>query len=452
MPRHTAPLASLPLLALLVGCDTTQTATDAAAPRADVAVDAHADAPPRTAPPEPAADDANFQVTARRWLMAGDALTPRDARFAVSVTAPSEVREVRAWLDGVEAGALTREAEGAFRGSLAAPGTPGAHRLVLSADGGATAFAARTVNVSAALYTVVSVDWDSANPPQANLVWMERLRTSHPRLRYSQFVGPYVFTDPATTTERREQLVAWLRAQRAMGDELGVHIHPRCPFVDTTGVRCKSTPSYSLPEGDPTGYTVIFASYTVAEQTTMLRAAAELMMRNGFDRPTSFRAGGWTTQLSTMEALAATGYLVESSAFPPQTIQSSWGAYELGRWNLRNWTGITSTSQPYHPSRMHLLSADPPPTFPVLEVPDNGCLVDYMLGSVMISVMRDNWPDEAPLATPTVFQVGLHPESFSMNYHGRLHTALTEVDRHLYADDQGPIVYAKLTELAPIWP
>ncbi len=449
-----APSPAIPFLllasALALGCATPPAATDAATPARDAAP---VDAAPRTAPKEPAEGaDAAYQITARRWLMAGDALTPRDTTFAVSVVAPTGVRTIRAWLDGVDAGPLTRDASGTFRATIAAPSAVGEHRVLFAADDASTAFAARAVTVSAALYAVVSVDWDSSNPPQANLTWMERLRTEHPRLRYSQFVGPYVFTDPATTAARKAELVAWITRQRALGDELGVHIHPRCSFVDTTSVRCKSTPSYSMPDGDPTGYTVNFSSYTADEQATLLRAAAERMVQNGFARPTSFRAGGWTAQLSTMEALERAGYLVESSAFPPENIQASWGAYELGRWNLRNWAGITATSQPYHPSRTHLVSAEPPPTSPVLEVPDNGCLVDYMLGSVMIRVLRDNWPDGGPLARPTVYQVGLHPESFASGYHARLHTALTEVDRHLYAADEGPIVYARLTELAPIWP
>jgi hypothetical protein len=48
--------------------------------------------------------------------------------------------------------------------------------------------------------------------------------------------------------------------------------------------------------------------------------------------------------------------------------------------------------------------------------------------------------------------VGLHPESFDFNYYGRLDTALREVDRHLHADDAGPVVYARLTELTRVWP
>lgn len=414
--------------------------------------DVAADLPvaPATVPAAPDADDPRFEVTARRWLMAGDALTPRDA-LTVAVVAPAEVRLVDAWVDGAWAAALARGADGAFRATLPLPPI-GEHRLLLAADRGPAAFAARPLHVSAALYAVVSVDWDSADPPQGNLGRMEQLRGAHPRLRYTQFVGPYLFTDPATGAERRQALVDWLRRQRAAGDELGVHIHPRCTFVDTTGVACRATPSYRDPEGDPTGYTVVLASYSAAEQATMLRAAADLMTRNGFERPTSFRAGGWTTQLSTLEACDQAGYLVESSAFPPETIQASWGSRELGRWNLMNWTGITPTSQPYHPSRARLVADEPPPTFRVLEVPDNGCLVDYMLGSAMIRVLRQNWPDDVALARPTVFQVGLHPESYDFNYHGRLDTALREVDRHLHADDAGPVVYARLTELAPVWP
>lgn len=440
----TAASRPIALALLALGCGGTLSTTDAS-----MIADAHDDDIPW--PSTPVVNDPAFTVTARGWLMAGDGLTPRSESFEVSVAAPATTRIIDAWIDGVQIRTLERRADGVFHASLPVPAAIGEHVLLLAADRGPTAFASRPFRVSSPLYAVVSVDWDDANPPQVNLDRMDALRQHHPRLVYSQFVGPYVFTDPVTTEPRRQELVAWLRRARDAGDEMGVHIHPRCTFVGTTTVPCRSMPSTVTPTGDASGYTVIFASYTVEEQTTMLRDAAALMVRNGFATPTSFRAGGWTSQLSTLDACDRAGYTVESSAFPPDTIQRAWAGTELARWNLSNWTGITNTSQPYHPSRSNLVSATPAPNFTVLEVPDNGTLVDYMTGMAMIDVLTRNFPDGLPLPTSRVFQVGLHPGSYSASLASRLENALNEVDLHLYANDAGPIVYARLSDLTRVW-
>jgi hypothetical protein len=74
-----------------------------------------------------------------------------------------------------------------------------------------------------------------------------------------------------------------------------------------------------------------------------------------------------------------------------------------------------------------------------------------MTGARMIDVLHQNWPDGNALARPTVFQIGLHPPDFDSVFEGRMEQALIEVDRHLYADDAGPIHYARLVDLRKVW-
>src|SRR5262249_17166494 len=142
----------------------------------------------------------------------------------------------------------------------------GEHSLVLAADGKDTGFAARPLHVSHAIYAVVSTDWDDSDNDDAFLANIDMLRMRHPRVVMTQFFGPYVITDPATTQARKDVNLAFVKKERDMfGDEVGVHIHPRCAFVNTTPVTCRSTPSDTMPE-DTSGYTVIFSTYTVDEQ------------------------------------------------------------------------------------------------------------------------------------------------------------------------------------------
>jgi hypothetical protein len=121
-------------------------------------------------------------------------------------------------------------------------------------------------------------------------------------------------------------------------------------------------------------------------------------------------------------------------------------------WTLANWAGITETSQPYYPSTTNLVAADPAPDSSLLEVPDNGCLVDYMNGKAMVAVFNQNWPDKLALPAPRVFQVGMHPPDFYGLFLSFMEIALTEVDKHLYTDDAGPVRYARLIDLKKVWP
>ncbi len=412
-----------------------------------------ADPPPRATPPAGSpTDDPRYTVTARAWLMAGDGFTAADP-YRVTVDAPAGTRFVDLWIDGGAGVRLARGGDGRFHADAATPPT-GEHGAVFAADGG-PAFAARRFTVSAALYAVVSTDWDTSDNPDEFIVDIESLRQRHPRLRMTQFFAPYVFTDPSVPADRKARSLAWITRQRdEFVDEIGLHIHPWCNFVSTATlngapVACRTQRSFRDPGGDASGYTVIVSDYTRDEQAAMMRAAIALFEQHGLGTPTSFRTGGWTADQSTLAALAATGFTADSSAFPPDDIQAVYGGLLLGSWTKEHWGKITATSQPYFPSQSDQQAADPAPRWPVLEVPDNGCLVDYMTAQAMDAVLAANWAGGA-LDGPRVYQVGLHPTSFNAGFLAELDAALATVDAHLYADDAGPIRYARIVDLTHV--
>jgi hypothetical protein len=182
----------------------------------------------------------------------------------------------------------------------------------------------------------------------------------------------------------------------------------------------------------------------------ILQASIDMFEAHGLGRPTSFRAGGWTTDVKTMRALTAMGFEVESSAFPPHRIDD-WKGYELYDWNMEHWQGITETSQPYYPLESNVTQPDANKGLPLLEVPDNGVLVDYMTGRDMNEVYELNHPGGGTLAVPTVYQIGFHPPSFSSEFLSYLDQGLAEVDQHRFDRDAGPAVYVTLSELTAVW-
>jgi hypothetical protein len=87
----------------------------------------------------------------------------------------------------------------------------------------------------------------------------------------------------------------------------------------------------------------------------------------------------------------------------------------------------------------------------VLEVPDNGLLVDYVSGAEMIEMFAANL-GSGILDSPRVYSIGYHPPNFSETFLARMDQALGEIDRHLAAFDLGPVIYARLSDLVHVWP
>ena len=415
--------------------------------------------PAETPPAAPAANDPAFEIgRVGAYYLVGDVLTPAHNSLEVQVRAPAGTEYVDAWVNGRPGVRLvpvsgTDTLAQVFDISELGPGD---YELLLAADSSDTAFAKLTFTRGHPLYVHVGTDWDDADTEDQALALQDELHDTHPELKLTHFVGPYTFTDPDLTTDRRDLLVAWLKAQRdEHGDEIGLHIHPYCNFVEAAGVTCRTKPSVVYTNGDATGYSVMCSSYTETEFRTMLQKADELFMANGLGKPTSFRAGAWALGMDTAKALAAEGYVADTSAVNWKFLEDSWKDVQNGvlfDWNSTQWSTITDTSQPYYISEADIQKGGTPHVG-LLEVPDNGALVDYITGEEMMSVFDANWPGGG-LTEPKSLVIGFHPSNYHYDpdYHKRMNTALDYVDAHLASQGKGPAVYVNLSDMAKIWP
>lgn len=437
LARAVAPSICVALIAAALGCG------DGLLP------------PPRVRPPAPpVADDPAFVVSGvGPWTLVGDRLTPGDATLAVEVSGPTDVAYVDAWVDGGPGQRLAGTGAGHFAGPVDIAGLGvGTHEVLLAADGADVAFARVSFARSHALYVVVSTDWDFAEPGQAALDAHDRLRGDHPDIRFTEFVGPYTYTDPAVTDARKADITTWLTSRRdQFGDEIALHIHPWCHFVAVAGLTCITDQS-TVYQNDPSGYTVKLAAYGQAGMETLLGAADQIFMARGLGKPVTFRAGGWTASIDTLKALAARGYIADTSALNWARIEEwSRPISELWLWNMATWSTIGDTSQPYHPN-VDDKQSPAPPHVPILEVPDNAAMVDYVTVQEMVGIFTANW-DGAPLAGPRVFMMGFHPStSFTADEYNRVDGILDHADRYLASRHAGPVVYAVLRDLPTVWP
>jgi hypothetical protein len=196
----------------------------------------------------------------------------------------------------------------------------------------------------------------------------------------------------------------------------------------------------------------VVSSYTEDEFATLLMAADTLFVDNGLGKPTSFRAGGWSAEAHTLRALARTGYVADTSAVNWARLEEWEGlpGTMLYEWNKEHWATIGDTSQPYYPNEDDALSSEAP-TLSILQVPDNGALVDYVKGAEMIEIFTANWPGGA-LPEPRQLSVGYHPPNFTTGYKNRMDELFTHVDQFLISADKGPVVYETLSPMAAVWP
>ena len=439
-PGTPLPFGSLMCLLFAAGCGGTGTEADPT------------DLPPPAVPGK--ADEAFSVQGARQWYLIGNDLTPSEDRLELSVAAPAGTGLIDLWIDGHYSG-RTRPADGQIAVEADIAGlAPGQHEALLGADEKSPAIAQLHFFRSYPLYVFVTTDWDDPDNSDDKLTRQERLHERHSGLRITHFVGPYTFTDPSVPPERGALLAGWVKGMRDMyGDEIGLHIHPYCSFVETTAVPCRTSPSFGYASGDDTGYTVYLSSYTEEEMAALLARADEIFLASGLGKPTSFRAGGWTVQIPTLKALARGGFLADTSANNWERLEE-WEGYpgaDLYDWNKEHWATIDETSQPYYPSEDDILSASPP-AVPILEVPDNGILVDYVTADEMIEMFHANWQEGGVLERPTAYVTGYHPPNFSESYFDRVDTMLTRVDLFLHSSDAGPVIYATMSEAARVWP
>lgn len=413
--------------------------------------------PPRVEEPAaPAQDDPRFTVTGlRAWYLVGDGATPGDDQLTVEVAAPAKVGFVDLWVAGKPGTRLARHGQ-TFSGTVSLADVPaGTWGLLLAADGATTAFAQATLRRSHPYYVLMSTDWDFAEPSQQVLDRQDRIHARHPHLRMTHFVGPYTFTDPAVTDARRGEISAWLLRQRdGFGDELGLHIHPYCTFVRSAGLTCITNQSVVYPGGDVSGYTINLSAYGETDVGTLLDHAATLFAAHALGRPTTFRAGAWTASIETLRALASHGFVADTSALNWARMEE-WKGVGNGviyTWNSTHWAPINDTSQPWWPNHDDVL-ASTEPTLPLLEVPDNGIMVDYVTVDEMKAIFAENWDGASPLPKPTTLMVGFHPSaSFGDPEQARVDGILDHADQFLAADDHGPVVYVTLQQMPAAFP
>jgi hypothetical protein len=407
---------------------------------------------PKPNPPAPPDqnDPAFTQQGVRAWYLVGDGVTPGDDQMTGIVTAPAGAKFVDAYVGTLPPVRMDEQGD-SFAMQLSLAGLPaGDYQILFSENGSDTAFAQLAFHRSAPFYVMVSTDYDFSDPGTYATGYMDWLHRDHPGMRITHFWAPYTYTDPAVTTARRAELDTWIKTQRdQFHDEIGLHIHPYCNFVEDAGLTCITDQSDVYPSGDTSGYTIMLGAYGRDNMSLLVQHAKSIFAQHGLGSPQTFRAGGWTATLDTLFALQDNGYIADTSALNWKYIQTAWKGHVIASWNMTQWAPIDDTSQPYYPSTTDITSTHPGNNLSLLEVPDNGVMIDYVTLDNMHMFFDENFTGNS-LLVPTTLMMGFHPSvNFSDAEYQRVDGFLKYADLHLASADLGPVVYTTLHDVTP---
>jgi hypothetical protein len=409
--------------------------------------------PKSSTPHAPDENDPAFTTRGlKSWYLIGDGATPGDTDLTAIITAPKGTEFVDAYIPGQKPIRMNSQSDG-FAMQISLADVPaGTYDILFTADGSDDAFAMYTTHRSAPYYVEVTTDYDFSDPMNSSLMYMERLHNDHPELVITHFWAPYTYTDPAVTPTRRDQLDTWIKKMRdEQGDDISLHIHPWCNFVVDAGLTCITDQS-TVYTTDDTGYTIKLSAYGKDPMSTLLQHARTIFEQRGLGQPTTFRAGGWTADINTLHALADNGYVADTSALNWSYIKEEWPGSELLAWNMSHWNPINDTSQPYYPSTTDPLTSTPGDNLSILEVPDNGVMIDYVSVVEMNGIFDANW-DGSPLAAPISLVMGFHPaQGFTGSEYTRVDQFLDYADMHLATRDLGPVIYILLKDVPAAFP
>ncbi len=305
--------------------------------------------------------------------------------------------------------------------------------------------------VSYPLYIAWSMDWEGYDVKQEFLDSMDTIANKYD-IPISHFFNPRIYI--SLEGSRAAYLTNWILSRKqSRDDSIGMHIHMFYDLVSQAGVdpyktggidydgneiEVQDRPQWgSSSQG---GYDVLTTSFSYDEMIKILEWSFQKFQENSIPTPLGFRAGGWFADTENLAAMEDAGFFYDSSG----RTSYNWGSLGVtGPWNL------TSTSQPYRPSRSNQNSANPPPNFGIWEFPNNGADSYSFTADQMISRFNDNLGNGV-LREKRIVTYLSHPHWFNVD-EPKLYSLFDYISQYLYTNDTGPVIFLNMDEAFYLW-
>ena len=274
-------------------------------------------------------------------------------------------------------------------------------------------------NAQGKVRIVVSVDWEGDDLQPQNLQAMRDFRQDYPAIPLQHFLNAAYYTKLEADAA---QITKSIKSVLLPKDEHALHIHAWRRLVESSAVTFRTSPSF-VKDGFmiadceiDCGQEIALTGYTNTELRKIIAHSVEILKREGFNHPKSFRAGGWQADDNVLDALAAEGFTLDSSATHAEFLRKEWEKYNLYGFVAKLWNQTTPTSQPY----VYTITSG----LKILELPNNACLSDYMKGADMLKVFQSNARNLQKNPKKDVYlSIGFHQES-AAEYLPRLREAI----------------------------
>ncbi len=388
-------------------------------------------------------------VISKKWILKGSQFTQGETQTKLTVTVTEKYKgqalDMHWECEGTDyKGPMQKVSDTTYEGIIDSKDLPpNTYKVVgaIAKEGSSTSeikSQAVDINVSYPLYSVWTIDWEGLDVTQTYLDQMDQLSSQHHNLPLVQLFNPRIYVGLSGT--RANQLTKWVKDRHdSRGDEIGMHMHMWFDMVQASGVTPRTTNAW---RSYGNGRDIPLSEYTYDESVKIFNWGKSQFASHGLPEPISFRAGGWFLDLDNLKALETSGFKIDTSGRDGK----AWG--DEGKLIASNWS-LGPRTLPYHPSESNLNSPNPEPRLKIWEFPNNGRDSYNYSAEDMIVGFRDNMED-GTLEQPRVINFLTHPHWYNVDK-PRLEKLFTEVDKHLYSEDNGPVIYTTLEKILPAW-
>lgn len=293
------------------------------------------------------------------------------------------------------------------------------------------------------VHVIVTVDWEGAYLDDRGVDELAHFRDENPDVPVTHFFNAAYYTKPgAAAADVTHALQSALHA----GDEAGLHVHLWRSLVAAAGVTPADGPSFLHKDGpllkfdDDVGFDLDPRAYSEEQMRAIIRHARAVLASHGIEVVPAFRAPGWLGEAHVLAAARAEGFTIDASATDPALVAHE-GVDDAGEdftylagLLKATWPRVDRTTQPYWIDT---------PAGRILEIPDGGCLADFVTNVEMEDYLA--WAAGQARAhpdRPVTVQIGLHVETAD-DYAERVSKALANVRRRNI-----PLVFETLTQAA----
>lgn len=226
----------------------------------------------------------------------------------------------------------------------------------------------------------MTVDWEGVSLEQENIAAIQAFRKKFPHIPMLQLLNPAYFVRDGVNTET---IASTIRSTFLSNDTHGLHVHAWKSLVHYCGVPYQSGFSYAdtneACETGDCGYTVSLEfAYSQDQLTQLISCSREILVKNGFQQPKHFRAGGWQFGEKLSAALQKNGFIWDSSRTDANLLTSRWHAESsLVKMVRTLHPESTSLDQPY------------PISDTLMEYPNNASLADYTNAKQIVEMFKN---------------------------------------------------------------